>query len=118
MITETVVINFKVGQSYIIRYNKRAHLISLRCARPTGRMCCVCVCGCRNHTKNHFAVNVSNFRDYYRVKHIKAMMLPQDCSDSRTLWHPTNALSPLPYPTISPTVKCFKLCQIGFELIH
>jgi len=46
MITEAVSISFKVGQRYIIRYNKPAHLISLRCARPTGRMCCVCVCVC------------------------------------------------------------------------
>ena len=46
MITEAVAISFKVGQCYIIRYNKPAHLISLRCARPTGRMCVLCVCVC------------------------------------------------------------------------
>ena len=46
MITEAVAISFKLGQHYIIRHNKPAHLISLRCARPTRRMCCVCVCVC------------------------------------------------------------------------
>jgi hypothetical protein len=43
MITDAVAISSKVGQRYIIRYNKPAHLISLRCSRPTGRMCVVCV---------------------------------------------------------------------------